>query len=31
LTVNVTVILCAAAASPLSINNLERSLMIQWE
>jgi len=26
-----TVKFCDAAASPLSINNFERSLMIEWE
>jgi hypothetical protein len=31
LTVKLTVNFCDAAASPLSINNLERSLMIEWE
>jgi len=31
LTVKMTVKFCDAAASPLSINNFERSLMIEWE
>jgi len=31
LTAKVTVKFCETAASPLSINDLERSLMIEWE